>query len=416
LRTPASIYPFADVIDFQEGPGIMAADFRDEGVPLIRLSGLSSLLSVLEGCNYLDPDMVRKKWQHFRLREGDTLLSTSAALGRVAVVGAEAEGAIPYTGIIRMRPRNDSIDASFIPYALLGSEFQQQAEAVGVGSVMRHFGPSHLRGMGLTLPSPATQRKIAAVLSAYDDLIDNDNRRIQLLEEMGRRIYHEWFVEFHYPGHQQVPHVPSQLGPIPRGWQVGTLDGLVRDVREGVTTGGVTAERPYVPIDCITARSLVLRDWRPGSEAASSLLTFHRGDLLFGAMRPYFHKVALAPWAGTTRATCFVLRVRQRESYSFATLSLSDPKTIDFATAHASGTTIPYAKWRDSLATMTILVPEESVMRRFEQLVRPMLDWLTDAGLTIANLRAARDLLLPRLISGEIDVTDLDIAMPPTAA
>src|SRR5919197_3932854 len=126
-----------EVIDFQEGPGIMARDFRESGVPLIRLAGLSGG-SLLEGCNFLEPAMVDRKWSHFRLRSGDTLLSTSATLGRIARVTAEAEGAIPYTGIIRMRPKDGRVHPDFVQYMLEAPYFQRQVEAMGAGSVMRH--------------------------------------------------------------------------------------------------------------------------------------------------------------------------------------------------------------------------------------------------------------------------------------
>lgn len=136
---------FPDVIDFQEGPGILAKDFRTVGVPLVRLAGLNRGGSVLEGCDYLDPEKVAMKWAHFALAKGDILLSTSASLGRIAVVGDDGVGAISYTGIIRMRPRDARLIAPFMRYLLEGPDFQRQAEMVGVGSVIRHFGPIHLR-------------------------------------------------------------------------------------------------------------------------------------------------------------------------------------------------------------------------------------------------------------------------------
>ena len=136
--------PFEEVIDFREGPGILAKDFREDGVPLVRLAGLSRGASVLAGCNYLDPESSAKRWDQFRLEFGDVLLSTSASLGRIAVVGEEGIGAVPYTGIIRMRPRDTTVHRPFIRYLLEGPDFQQQCEVVGVGSVIRHFGPMHL--------------------------------------------------------------------------------------------------------------------------------------------------------------------------------------------------------------------------------------------------------------------------------
>jgi type I restriction enzyme S subunit len=162
--------------------------------------------------------------------------------------------------------------------------------------------------------------------------------------------------------------------------------------------------------------SLCLRDWRPGVEAKSSLIRFRQGDMLFGAMRPYFHKVAIAPFAGTTRTTCFVLRVRERLAFAYAVMTLFDGRTVAFASSHASGTTIPYARWDGVLGSMPTLLPPPHTLRAFEELVSPLLAWLSAAGARILNLRAARDLLLPRLVAGEIDVTDLDIAVPDLVA
>lgn len=161
--------PFEAAIDFREGPGIMAVDFHDQGVPLIRLAGLTPGTSLLTKCNYLDPAKVDKKWEHFRVRVGDVLLSTSASLGRVAVVDAEAAGAVPYTGIIRMRPATDKLEAGFIPWILRSPRFAKQVEAAGVGTVMAHFGPSHLREMNVLVPPVGEQRRIAEFMEKVDD-------------------------------------------------------------------------------------------------------------------------------------------------------------------------------------------------------------------------------------------------------
>ncbi|MBT9161160.1 MAG: hypothetical protein DDT26_02461 [Dehalococcoidia bacterium] len=240
-------WPFEAVIDFQEGPGILAKDFRTEGTPLIRLAGLDVGGSVLNGCNYLDPDIVAKKWAHFALKEGDVLLSTSASLGRVAVVGADAVGAIAYTGLIRMRPRDDRLYAPFIRYVLASTDFQNQVQASGAGSVIQHFGPTHLRKMTITLPSAGEQKEIVAVLGTLDDKIELNRRINEKLEAIAQALFQSWFVDFdpvrakasgeapesicrhlgitpellaHFPDRL----VDSMLGDIPEGWEVKPLD------------------------------------------------------------------------------------------------------------------------------------------------------------------------------------------------
>lgn len=181
--------PLADVLEFREGPGIMARDFRQEGVPLLRLAGLKRGASLLAGCNYLDPDMVQRRWSHFRVRPGDVLLSTSASLGEVAVVDDSASGAIPYTGIICFRPRDDRMRPDFVEYALRAPSFARQIEAMGAGSVMRHFGPLHLRQMTVDVPPTAAQAAIGEVLGAIDDKIAANARLAAVVLHLAVALY-----------------------------------------------------------------------------------------------------------------------------------------------------------------------------------------------------------------------------------
>jgi type I restriction enzyme S subunit len=256
-----NVAAFADVIDFQEGPGILAKDFREHGVPLVRLSGLDRGASLLAGCNYLDPVQVAKKWAHFALQKGDILLSTSALLGRIAVVDDEGVGAIAYTGIIRMRPRDDRLVAPFIRYLLEGSSFQQQVEAFGVGSVIRHFGPMHLRQMTVLLPPPNEQRAIAHILGTLDDKIELNRKQNETLEAMARALFKAWFVDFEpvrakmegrWQRGQSLPGLPahlydlfpdrlveSELGEIPEGWEVISVDSEF-DITMGQSPPGTT--------------------------------------------------------------------------------------------------------------------------------------------------------------------------------
>lgn len=165
--------------DFQEGPGILAKDFHPSGTPLIRLEGLKSGVNLLTGCNFLDPARVEEKWNHFRLNEGDVLLSTSATLGRIAVVRGAAIGAIAYTGIIRFRSKPECVRQTFLKHYLESSIFQTQVEAIGVGSVLKHFGPTHLKSMKILVSPLEVQMLFERIVkpidqSIYERLIENE--------------------------------------------------------------------------------------------------------------------------------------------------------------------------------------------------------------------------------------------------
>ncbi|CDR06974.1 restriction endonuclease subunit S [Streptomyces iranensis] len=179
------IMPLRYTISFQEGPGIMAADFRDAGVPLLRVSSVRTARSTLEGCNYLDPDEVDRRWSHFRVDLGDLLISASASMGTVSEVTEETIGAVPYTGIIRIKP--GCMHKDFIRWFVVSGEFIDQVDSLKTGSTIQHFGPTHLAQMRVALPPTDEQRRIAAYLdeqaAKIDKLITETERCIELAQE-----------------------------------------------------------------------------------------------------------------------------------------------------------------------------------------------------------------------------------------
>ena len=277
------------------------------------------------------------------------------------------------------------------------------------GTAQPKLSQTNLKSIKLSLPPTSVQRKITSILSAYDDLIENNTRRIKILEDIAQTLYQEWFVHFRFPGHENVPMVESPLGPIPKGWEIGEFGDIVENVKEKVKPGKHLGHLSYVPIDCIPRRSISLMEHKPYSEAKSSLIAFKQNDILFGAMRPYFHKVIFAPFDGITRQTCFVLRSKNSSSYPFDLFTAFQDSTVQYSSNRSTGSTIPYATWNHALAEMPIVRPPNLLIERFSDVVIPMLNSIRMMLEKNANLRQTRDLLLPKLISGEIDVSELDI-------
>lgn len=145
-------FSFPEIIDYQEGPGILKKDFSSHGIPLIETAGMDDGVSLLNGCNYLKPELVKRKYEHFKIKAGDIILSTSATIGKTAVVDEEAEGSIIYTGLIRMRPQSTLLCNSYLRIMLQSPGFTDQIFSMGVGSVMKHFGPTHLKRILINLP------------------------------------------------------------------------------------------------------------------------------------------------------------------------------------------------------------------------------------------------------------------------
>lgn len=334
---------------------------------------------------------------------GVTCITIAANIAESAVLGRE--GAFP-DSVLGFTPSHQAIDAYFVKYLL---DFERERlTSISRGTTQDNLSLEKLLARRFRLPEAPGRAAIASVLRDIDELIENNRRRMRLLEEMARAVYREWFVMFRFPDHIDHFLVDSPLGPIPMGWSVGHLTELVEEVRESTPPTDLTAALPYVPIEVMESKVMTLGRSRPGSEAASSLRLFQRGDVLFGAMRAYFHKVCRAPFAGVTRSTCFVLR--PRPSYQlFALLALADERTVAYAASHSSGSTIPYAKWAGVLSAMRVVIPPANLIAKFTELVDPLICEAETLAPLSRNLEIVRDALLPRLVSGQIDLSSISL-------
>ncbi len=355
-------------------------------------------------------------------KAGDVVITTEAPLGEVAQLGAERVALAQR--LIALRGKPGLLDNGFLKFLMQSEDVQDQLRARASGTTVLGIKQSELRKVLLTLPPIDEQRAIAHILGTLDDKIELNRRMNETLEAMVRALFKSWFVDFdpvRAKAEDRDLGLPnaiadlfpdsfedSKLGEIPKGWRVGKLGDLLEQRVERCVASSETAARPYVPIDCISSKSLFLTESKPGEEAQSSLAKFYKGDLLFGAMRPYFHKVCIAPFDGTTRTTAFVLFPRAKEDFAFATLMLHHPDTIDYATRHSTGSTIPYAVWSGSLEEMLVIVPPSEVRRAFDSVVRPMLDRIPEPHFQNMTLAAMRDTLLPKLISGELRVPEAE--------
>ena len=335
-----------------------------------------------------------------KLRHGDVVLTTRGTLGNVGFFSNK----LPYhsvrinSGMLILRASAE-FDPRFLFYAVQSPMFQAQINGVKTGSAQPQLPLKTLKEMKVSFPSREGQERIAGVLSAYDELIENNRRQIKLLEEAAQRLYKEWFIDLKFPGHETTPIVDG----LPEGWKYGILDDLLDEC--GARMGMHEREmfEHYLPIDSLPSKSFTCWESRPICEAESSLLAFKENDFIFGAMRPYFHKVVVAPYAGITRSTCFVLCSRDAMASYFAYMSLFWEQTIRYATSISVGTTMPYVRWSD-LKRMKLVIPRQDVQRSYSSMVASVFEEILVLEKHIATAREARDRLLPKLMSGEIEV------------
>lgn len=173
----------SDISLFQEGPGILASDFCSNGIPLIRISGLQTEEVKLTGCNYLDPEKVERKWKHYKLDKGDIVLSTSASMDKVCEVYDEAIGAIPYTGQIRFKMYG-GILKDYFKIFVKSPFYTKQISEQEAGGMIKHYGPTHLRKMVISIPPIEEQSRIVArvdeLMSEIDEYEKIENQLVEL--------------------------------------------------------------------------------------------------------------------------------------------------------------------------------------------------------------------------------------------
>ena len=299
-------------------------------------------------------------------------------------------------------------DPKFIYYFLQTLELQR----FDVGASNPTLNRNHLHRIEVKIPSLATQNRIATALSVFDDLIDNNRQRIELLEEMARLLYREWFVDFRFPGHEDVEWVDSELGPIPEGWLAGRFSDLVTEITDTIHPEHIAEGTPVVGLEHLPRRSVTLHEWESAADVGSRRKVFIEGDILFGKIRPYFHKVVDASISGCSSTDAIVFRPKKDLLRSRALAVASSDEFVRVATATSNGTKMPRANSK-ILMTYGISHPTEDVERAFRQTVGPMDSFRKILAAQNRMLREARDLLLPRLVSGELDVSELDMDLMP---
>ena len=292
-------------------------------------------------------------------------------------------------------------DPYFVYYLLRTKTAVLQSIAGGVATPI--VKKSTFAGINVCVPPLPTQQKIAAVLRPYDKLIENNTRRIEILEEMAQIIYRQWFVEFQFPGHEQVKMVESELGLIPQGWEVKRL---------GEMCHVIMGQSPKSEFYNETGEGLPfhqgVRDFGKRFPTDRVYCTVQNriaeaGDILFSVRAPVGRINIAHKKIVIGRGLSAIRGKRGNQAFLFQQLKerFQEEDTM-------GGGTIFSGIRKDDLLGIPLLSPGESVIDQFEEIVNPIFSQLVNLAMKNINLRQTRDLLLPKLISGELDVSKLD--------
>ena len=305
---------------------------------------------------------------------------------------------------------NSKLSNRYLYYALRPQ--LELLKSVSTGAATKFLTLTILNDISLVLPPLPTQRKVAAILAAYDDLIENNTRRIAILEEMAHALYREWFVNFRFPGHESVPMVESLLGPIPEGWEVKSITNAI--VINPTTKVPREGEKPFIPMGSLSNDSMLIFDIEARSGNSGS--KFKNGDTLFARITPCLEngKTAFVQFLSSNDDVAFgstefiVLRSKTLSPEMVYLMARLD-EFRDNAIKSMSGATGRQRVQEACFDRFCFAHATPELIQTFTDLVSPMFRNAQVLADKNTYLRRTRDLLLPKLISGQIDVADLDI-------
>ena len=303
---------------------------------------------------------------------------------------------------------NQVADFRYVFYALLATRRELVVKAQG--AAQQNLNQDAIKNFKIPAPSLDEQQRIASILSAYDDLIENNIRRIAILEEMARRIYEEWFVHFRFPGHEDVRMVESELGSIPDGWKMSSLSQQTEYINRGLAPKyDDEAEGRVINQKCIRDGHLNMEPARRQSKPIPPEKRVLFGDVLINSTGVgTLGRVAQVYEAldnCTVDTHVSIVRPIQGLDQDFFGLALL--RLSSHFEQQGVGATGQTELSRGRIGETVMVVPPQKLQQDFGAMVRPIRQLAVALGKKNANLRTQRDLLLPKLISGEIDVSNL---------
>lgn len=367
-----------------------------------------------------------------RFQDGDTLLARITPClenGKIARFKASGYISVAHgsTELIVIRGRAGVTDTGFAYYLTQSPLVRGYAISQMTGTSGRQRVPIEaFEHLLVPIPPLPEQRAIAHILGTLDDKIELNRRMNETLEAMAQAMFKSWFIDFD-PVRAKAegrdtglpPDVAalfpdsfedSELGQIPRRWRVGKLGDVAVSPRRTVRPADLRPETPYIGLEHMPRRSIALTEWGRAQGVESGKFGFEKGEILFGKLRPYFHKIGVAPLDGVCSTDIVVLAPRSKGWSGFVLEHASSTPFVEYTNSGSTGTKMPRTSWGD-MARYPVALPTEEIAKEFSNRVCPLIDKIVLAVHESHALACLRDTLLPKLLSGEVSTRDVQEAI-----
>ncbi|MBP8200900.1 MAG: restriction endonuclease subunit S [Nitrospira sp.] len=427
-RIPISELVASGEAELKTGPfgtQLKASEYTERGTPVINVRNIGFGSIKVDRVEFISPT-TRERLSSHLLRRGDIVFGRKGAVERHVFIRQEQDGWFQGSDCLRLRFVSRRVEPLFASYYFLTTDHQRwMMNQCSHGATMASLNQGILERIELPLPPLPVQKRIAGILSAYDELIENSQRRIKILESMACALYREWFVHFRFPGHENHPRVASALGEIPQGWKVKKLGDIIT-----VHIGGGWGKE--APDDKHSEPALVIRGtdipmvryaqmtgvpYRVHSTSNLRSRRLTAGDIVFEVSggskgQPVGRTLLitselLASVAGDVICASFCKRIQpDLQGYGSELLYLSfieGYESGEIEQYQVQSTGISNFKWTEYIAHTDRVIPPAELREQFRGHVVPLFSQVATLGRKIHNLRLTRDLLLPRLLSGQIE-------------
>lgn len=377
----------------EAGVSLIDCDHRtppptDSGYPYIAIPQLKegridiSDVRRISSENYVEWTRKAKPQHH------DVILSRRCNPGETAYVPAGIECALGQN-LVLLRADGAKLFPPFLRWLVRSPYWWEQVGTfINVGAVFDSLKCADIPNFKMPIPPIADQKAIAGMLGSLDDKIELNRRMNATLEVMAQTLFKNWFVD-------------AAATKLPKGWRATTLGEVAENPRRGIQPDEIKSSTPYIGLEHMPRRCIALSQWGHADELESNKFEFERGEILFGKLRPYFHKVGVAPVDGVCSTDILVVRPKSPEWFGFVLGHVSSTELVNHTNAASTGTKMPRASWND-IARFEVALPPESVAAEFTGLIRPMIDRIIANIHESRTLAELRDALLPKLLSGEL--------------
>lgn len=374
-----------------------------QGIPFITISNIDANNRIdFTNSLYVSEDYYESIADKRKAAKDDVLYSVVGSFGVPVLLRENIKFAFQ-RHIAILRPDKEKIFPAFLYYSMLTRDFYLQADSVAIGSAQRTITLTTLKNMKLSLPPLPVQKRIASILSAYDDLIENNQKQINLLEEAAQRLYKEWFVDLRFPGHESVKIVDG----VPEGWNKVRLDEVTSVLKRGISPKyDENGEFTVINQKCIRKNIVDYSESRKQSKKYAEELQLQESDTVIcstgigtlgrvGQIYNVYQNSTFDSHVTLVRANKLI-----GKQFLFWSLKLLQPYLMSLG----KGSTNQQELYKSDLTACFLLLPEEYIMNAFERQAQELHDIIAVKTKQISSLREARDRLLPKLMSGEIEV------------